>query len=95
MAKKGGVKKSFGDITKELRAQVTAYEAALKKFGDDLEKLQTAGEDNSPVWNGKRAKAWMDLAVKKVYNINVRDLKELDKAVEGFELVVKAVKIQR
>ena len=84
MGKATGVKKSFKTTTKKLKAVVKEYNDALKKLGEDLELLQTSGEDGGPVWNGKRAKKWIDKAVNRCYNVNLKDLKQLNDAVEGF-----------
>ena len=88
-AKKGGIDKvSAKKNVKALAKQVNIYGMAIKKIGEDLDLMQTKGKNGTPIWNGTRAKAWYDLAVKKIYNINVRDYEELVKFVQTYENAV-------
>ena len=83
MAKKGGVSKELKQHITRLGTIVKAYNVALTKFGKDLEEMQSNGENGNPVWNGKRAKAWLTAAIAE-YNRNVKDLKQLSAAYTEF-----------
>ena len=77
-------KEQFRQYVKKLRKCVAEYNDALVRFTNDLEALQTKGEGGSPVWNGTRAMAWYDKAIK-TQNRSVKVLRSLDSTVSSAE----------
>jgi hypothetical protein len=77
-------KVTFPQLTKQLRSATDNYKAAVVSFGKNLDKMQ-GGAEGEPVWNGTRAKRWMNRAVNYVYNLNARDVNDLEKALKVYE----------